>query len=80
MDPVEFAKQQAEDSVNPPHYRRFEIEPIEFVMKNHLSYAQGNIIKYICRYDMKGGLSDLLKARNYLDRMIEEFKDAPPFR
>ena len=31
----------------------------------------GNIIKYVVRYRGKAGLADLLKARDYLDKLIE---------
>ena len=55
----------------PAHYTRFAIEPIEFIIRNSLSFWQGNIIKYILRYDAKNGIEDLLKARQYLDKQIE---------
>jgi hypothetical protein len=47
---------------------------IRFCMDNHLSFAQGNILKYVVRYKQKGGLEDLQKARQYLDRLISEEK------
>ena len=53
------------------HYKEFPIQPIEFIQKNGLSFAQGNVIKYICRYKAKNGLQDLKKARHYIDLMIE---------
>lgn len=33
-----------------------------------------NIIKYLWRYEEKNGAEDCLKARWYLDRLIEELK------
>lgn len=36
-------------------------------------YLQGNVIKYIARYRDKNGVEDLLKARHYLDKLIESF-------
>ena len=53
------------------HYKDFPIQPIEFITKNGLSFAQGNVIKYICRYKAKNGLQDLKEARHYIDLMIE---------
>lgn len=53
------------------HYKTFEIQPIEFIHKNHLSYIQGNVIKYVCRYRDKNGIEDLKKARHYIDMLIE---------
>jgi hypothetical protein len=63
---------------NPPHYARHAIQPIEFIMTNKLAYAVGNVIKYVCRYDAKGGMEDLMKARNYLDILIEDYKKDKP--
>lgn len=37
---------------------------------NDLTYWQGNIIKYVSRFDAKDGLWDLRKARRYLDMQI----------
>ena len=34
-------------------YKDFKIQPIEFITKNKLSFIQGNIIKYVCRFDKK---------------------------
>lgn len=66
-----------EDVVNPPHYRRFAIEPVDFIMKNDLGYAEGNVVKYVCRWQHKNGVEDLIKARSYLDKLIahEQAKD-----
>jgi len=57
------------------HYKKFKIQPIEFIQANKLSYAQGNVIKYICRYSDKGGKEDLLKAIHYIELMVEELKN-----
>jgi hypothetical protein len=59
------------DLVNPSHYTRFKIQPITFITENNLSFWQGNVIKYVCREDAKGGLEDLKKAREYLDNEIK---------
>ena len=34
-------------------------------------FAEGNAIKYICRHGSKGRLQDLLKAKHYIDMIIE---------
>ena len=31
------------------HYKRFKIQPIEFIVANKLDFIQGNIIKYCLR-------------------------------
>jgi hypothetical protein len=34
------------------------------------SFCAGNVIKYVWRYKKKGGVSDLKKAKWYLERLI----------
>ena len=62
---------------NPPHYFRFKIEPITFIMQNNIPYAEGNAIKYICRWRYKHTtkeerIADLKKAQQYLNLLIEQ--------
>jgi hypothetical protein len=47
------------------------IQPIEFIHKNHLSFIEGCIIKYTCRYKAKDGVEDLKKIKHYVDLLIE---------
>jgi hypothetical protein len=56
----------------PPHYTKSEIQPIEYITKNKLSYCEGNVVKYITRWRSKGGLEDLQKAKQYIDLLIEK--------
>ena len=35
-------------------------------------YLRVNVIKYLARYPEKGGGLDLLKARHYLEKLLEE--------
>lgn len=58
----------------PNHYARFKIEPARFILENDLSFFQGNVIKYVCRYDAKNGVEDLKKARQYLDMQIRRME------
>ena len=53
------------------HYKEFQIQPIEFIERNKLGFSAGNVIKYVCRYKHKNGKEDLLKARHYIDLLIE---------
>jgi hypothetical protein len=64
----------SEDVKQQPHYTQFKIQPITFIIANNLSYNQGNVIKYVCRYKSKNGLEDLEKAKNYIDYLIQELK------
>ena len=58
------------EQVGGTHYTEMAIQPIDFIMKNGLSFAEGNVVKYVSRYKRKGGLQDLLKAKHYLDLLI----------
>ena len=53
------------------HYQDFVIQPAEFIKMNRLQFAEGNAIKYIVRASKKGGKEDLLKAKHYIDMIIE---------
>ena len=48
-----------------------QIEPIDFVEDQQLGYHEGNIIKYISRWQYKGGVLDLFKAGWFLMRLIQ---------
>jgi hypothetical protein len=63
--------------VLPEHYARFTIEPIRFICENNLNFFQGNILKYILRWDAKNGLEDLRKAERYL-KMFIRFVEKDP--
>ena len=58
--------------VSPDYYARYDIEPISFIMRNNIPYAEGNVIKYVLRHDMKGGREDIDKAIRYLEMIKEE--------
>ena len=67
------------DNVNhPPHYNQGGIECIEAIKaatgSGFVKYCTGNVIKYLWRYDNKGGVEDLKKAAWYLDRAIKEME------
>ena len=53
------------------HYKSKAIQPWDYITSNDLGYLEGNIIKYVSRWQDKGGLSDLDKAKHYLEKLIE---------
>ena len=57
------------------HYKDFHIQPYEFISKNDLSFFQGNVIKYVCRYKRKNGIEDLEKIKHYCELEIKKMKD-----
>lgn len=61
------------------HYKRLAIQPIEYIHANGIGFAEGSIIKYVTRWRDKAGITDLKKARHFLDLLIElEAKKAGP--
>ena len=47
-----------------------------FIHKAGLDFFEGNVVKYVSRHRRKDGKKDLLKARDYIDKLIElEYKD-----
>ena len=53
------------------HYKDMKIQPIEFIMANDLSFAEGNVIKYICRHKLKDGAKDIKKVIHYCELILE---------
>lgn len=52
------------------HYRNMAIQLSEFIIKNNIPFAEGNIIKYVVRHRSKNGVEDLLKAKHYIDMLL----------
>ena len=63
----------AKDNINPNHYKKGNIEVIEYILDQKFNYLEGNIIKYVSRYKHKNGLEDLNKAKWYLERLINDY-------
>jgi len=54
------------------HYKNMAIQPAEYAEKNGLSLLEGNVVKYITRWKLKGqSLADLEKAKHCIDLLIE---------
>lgn len=68
-------KNENTDNVNnPSHYTAGGIETLDYIkakVKDYPSYAVGNILKYVSRYEHKNGIEDLKKAQFYLNDLIE---------
>lgn len=65
------------DQVNKPaHYTAGRsIEPIDAIEDWQLPHHLACVVKYITRYERKGGKESLLKAQWYLNRFIERYND-----
>lgn len=53
------------------HYKAKPIQPWDYIAANGLGYFEGNVVKYVSRWRDKGGQGDLLKAKHYLEKLIE---------
>lgn len=60
-----------QNQVNGSHYKDMPIQPVEFIYKNDLDFLQGNVVKYVCRFRGKNGKDDLLKAKHFIEMLIE---------
>lgn len=66
------------NTVEGTHYKHLKIQPTEFIYENNIPFIEGNIIKYVCRHRYKNKKEDLLKAINYIERLIElEYPQIP---
>tara|TARA_R100001015_G_C4588762_1_gene144463 strand:- start:512 stop:760 length:249 start_codon:yes stop_codon:yes gene_type:complete len=58
------------------HYKKFFIQPWTFIRKNNLNPFQANVIKYVCRYLLKGkSIEDIKKIKHYCDLEIDHIKN-----
>lgn len=75
-----MGEQNEEEQVNKPrHYTAGGVETIDFIEAKQLGYHLGNVVKYISRAGIKSHspLTDIRKAKWYLDRYLETLeKDA----
>ena len=73
----------ADDQINhPPHYTAGAVECIDAIaaattgLSGLEAVCTANIIKYVWRWKHKSGLTDLEKARWYLEKLIIEVNKA----
>ena len=61
-----------DEVTSPKHYTAGKIEVIDFITAWNMDFLQGNVIKYVTRFRLKvDPVQDLLKAKQYLEWMIE---------
>ena len=64
-----------ERQIGGSHYKNFRIQPYEFISKNNLSFFQGCVVKYVCRYLKKDKIKDLQKIIHYCELEIKKLQD-----
>jgi hypothetical protein len=71
----------------PPHYTRWAVEPIVFIMQNDIEFWRGNIIKYVMRAGFKlypdqdttqSEITDLQKVIRYSEMRINLLRGNSP--
>jgi hypothetical protein len=67
LKPHRATEKATDNQIGGNHYKDFKIQPIEFITKNKLSFIQGCVVKYICRFDRKNGKEDLDKIIHYCE-------------
>lgn len=69
-------EKQLASQVGSTHYVTKTIQPWT-AMESWMSpeefegFLRGNVIKYIARYKDKDGIKDILKAKHYLEKLLE---------
>lgn len=68
------------DNINPNHYKQGKVECIDALAAATTNkvgieaVCVANIIKYLWRYETKGGVEDVRKAHWYIERLISELE------
>ena len=52
-----------------PHYKGWEVG--EFIHRRGYNFFEGSVLKYVDRHRRKNGKQDLLKAKDYIEKLIE---------
>jgi hypothetical protein len=72
------------DNINPSHYKQGKVECIDAIesatinKKGIIATDTGNVIKYLWRCEDKNGKEDLIKAKWYIEDMIEKWDEYYP--
>ena len=59
------------NQVGGDHYKRCQIEPVEYIHANGLDFNEGSIVKYISRHRRKNGAEDIKKIKDFCDIILE---------
>jgi hypothetical protein len=61
----------ADTQVGGGHYKKYAIQPSEFIHRNGIGFLEGNVLKYTIRHRDKNGAEDIRKAIHYLQLLLE---------
>lgn len=80
---VKVRKKKPDIISQPSHYARYAIEPMNYIVRNHMEFWRGNVVKYASRagfkqYDgmtmVESEITDLQKAIRYCEARINHLK------
>ena len=58
------------------HYKKYIIQPWTFIRRNRLNPFLAIVIKYVCRYLLKGkSIEDIKKIKHYCDLEIQHLTE-----
>lgn len=60
----------SDNQVGGDHYKKTKIDPIIYGHENNLNFCEVSIIKYVTRHRHKNKKEDLLKAKHYIDILL----------
>ena len=60
-----------DNQVGGSHYKNLKIQPIEYIHANNMPFIEASILKYISRWRNKNGIQDLMKAKHFIELLIE---------
>lgn len=75
-----YEDQKQQDFINKPdHYHKggfdiYEIMQAKMSPEEYRGFCKGNVLKYLLREDLKGGVEDIKKLRFNADRLIENME------
>ena len=67
----EFNYECLQEQVGGTHYKKLKVSPAYFVCENKLLFAEGNVVKLVCRHQNKNKAEDIKKAIHYLKIILE---------
>ena len=67
----EFNYECLQEQVGGSHYKDLKVCPAYFICENKLLFAEGNVVKLVCRHQNKNKSEDIKKAIHYLKIILE---------
>ena len=67
----EFTYDCLAEQIGGDHYKKLKVSPAYFISENKLLFAEGNVVKLVCRHQDKNKKEDIQKAIHYLNIILE---------